>query len=192
MIHSRCELNEAYKDILIKDSVLIEFNFLYPNIILKLDKLGALLLNNPFAINELRKYLLKENKTSDDRYFINTFFLSLSKDDRNKVIQCANAFNDRLEEDFQDLIIYIDTDTAYFTKVNDDILNLYSKIDIPFTLFKIEYAYFLDIKKYIYSELNEIKYSNLLLTSSNAHLKETCFSKFLCEIRNDKLNKILV
>lgn len=195
MMQSMCVLGEAYRNRLIKDSISVEFKFLYANIILKLKEHNLLSKEyDAYGISRLEQLLSKENKASDDRYFINSFFTHLSENDRGIVSEYANYFYEKLIDNFRDSIIYINTDIAYFTQVNNSIIEVYNKTNIPFNMSKIEYLYFLDERKYIYKKLSDIKCSYILRLKIKESIQtfNELNSKFLCEIRNDKLNQILI
>lgn len=193
-------LNSNYKDTLLEDLVRIDFNNLYPNIILGLYNEGLIDKEWESDINQLKLFLenvdeLKKKtkqfigKPYDDlqnsilgsykagRIHANTLYGKIKSP---LVVEYLHLVYTDLIEKYRDDIVYIDCDII-ICKQYIDISNIPAKSEMS----KLEYFYIENLKKYI------LFYNGQLETRGHSKFtKEDLLQLVKGEIRQRRLNKI--
>ena len=195
-IQLTCWLNEDRSNILIKDITKIDFNSLYPNILVKLFDLGHIPQSEAESINKIR-YVIENRMTDkqlwlDNKVFVNSYFGKIhSREPKvtHLVTGYMNSFFNSLLVDFIDSIVYVDTDSLFITDRVDEIIEKVRQLDLPFESNVIDYFFIKSKKRYIYSD----EYGFLQIkgfSQSNYLLKEKIVNEIKTMIREDKLESI--
>lgn len=193
-------LNEDCRDILLEDLVRIDFNNLYPNIILGLYNEGLIDTKWESDIKQLKSFLenvdeLKRKtkefigKPYDDlqnsilgsykagRTHANALYAKIKSP---LVVEYLHLIYTDIIEKYADDIVYIDVDMI-ICKKDIDISNIPAKSEIS----KLEYFYIESIKKYI------LFYNGQLETKGHSKFTNKDLLKLIkSEIRTRRLNKI--
>lgn len=193
-------LNEDCKDILLEDLVRIDFNNLYPNIILGLYNEGLIDKKWESDMDQLKSFLenvdeLKKKtkefigKPYDDlqnsilgsykagRIHANTLYGKIKSP---LVVEYLDLIYTDIIEKYADDIVYIDVDMI-ICKKDIDISNIPAKSEIS----KVEYFYIENKKRYI------LFYNGQLETKGRSKFnKEDLLQLVKSEIRTRRLNKI--
>jgi len=193
-------LNDINKGKLHKDLICVSLNVLYPNIILQL--YDNFVINIGKAEAEKIRWFLKNKSTlksvSTNEYgewkiFINSFFggKELNKQEQIFVTEYINLFYEDLIKEFQDDIIYIDTDML-FIKPKPIILECIKKLDIPFDYIESPYFWIESKKRLIYTLNNgEIESKGFSYKRESLLERKKVIEDIIkSEMRNDKLNEI--
>lgn len=193
-------LNEDCKDILLEDLIRIDFNNLYPNIILGLYNEGLIdtkwksdmeqlksflenvdelkrkakeFIGKPY--DDLQDSILKSYKTG--RIHANGLYAKIKSP---LVAEYLHLVYTDIIEKYKDDIVYIDVDMI-ICKKDIDISNIPAKSEIS----KLEYFYIESIKKYI------LFYNGQLETKGHSKFTNKDLLKLIkSEIRTRRLNKI--
>lgn len=151
-------INDKFKNTIIKNVNLIEFENLYANIIIQFHEYGinfteAVGINDIFKLKELLKnkeLYYKTEKWEEWKLFVNTFYKKIdifsyatNSDLHNLIVQYAYQIMKELSENNKS-IIYIDTDCIYY-KGNINLLD----INLKYKVKKINYFLFSGKKRYI-------------------------------------------
>lgn len=186
-------LNQDCKDILLEDLIRIDFNNLYPNIILGLHNEGLidsewesdikqlkLFLEN---INELKKKSLSTDSEDSMRYKLgrthaNTLYGKIKSP---LVVEYLHLVYTDLIEKYGDDIVYIDVDII-ICKKDIDITTIPSN---RYEMSRIEYFYIENLKRYI------LFYNGQLETKGHSKFNEKDLLQLVkSEIRQRRLNKL--
>lgn len=193
-------LNEDYREILLEDLIRIDFNNLYPNIIVGLYNEGLIDTKWESDIKQLKSFLenidelkrmTKEfiGKPYDD--FQNSILSSYksgrvhanglyAKIKSPLVVEYLHLIYTDLIEKYKDDIVYIDVDMIICKKDID-----ISKIPAKSEISKVEYFYIESIKKYI------LFYNGQLETKGHSNFTNKDLLQLIkSEIRTRRLNKI--
>ncbi len=165
-VMATCHINNPkYNTLRIKkDLIQIDFNSLYPNVLIKMYDEGLLPLEKD-NIDNIR-YLIEnreEIKKDDDKYYqlkvtVNSYWAKLYRRDPSKAniaVEYLTHFYNELLYKHNDNIIYIDADMIIIEKL-DNIIEDIEELDIPYTIKDINYFYLMSKKRYAYIDKGKL------------------------------------
>lgn len=195
-----CELNSSYKGIHIEDEIIkLEFKKLYTHLIIKFFDEGLIgedifdLVLNKLNTNldEIENLLTKDDYSEHENMLLNSLFGLLDKNDYHSSIRISSYIYSILEyyynKNFEN-ILYIDTDTIYMTKFEDE--DFIKRIGIPYNLSIISNIYFIRSKKYIFLDNLEIKTRGMNKKQLELENVDLIMSEMKTIIRNKKLKDL--
>ena len=194
------ELNSSYKGIHLEGEIIkLEFKRLYTHLIIKFFDEG-LIGENIFEstlnklntnLDEIENLLAKGNYSEHENMLLNSLFGLLSKNDYHSSIRISSYMYSILEyyynKNFEN-ILYIDTDTIYMTKFEDE--DFIKSIGVPYNLSIINNIYFLRKKQYIFLDNLEIKTRGMSKKYLDGSDIEDVISEMRASIRNKKLKDL--
>ena len=157
-----CWINNDIRGQLLKDVNILEYNILYPFIIIGLYDAGFIDVSEKDNIDRIRYFnnnrdMIKRDpsKYIDERTFSNRYYGKLVQKypkQSELVTQYMRHFWNDILEDNKDNIYYIDTHMVFY---KGD-LNITHDLGIPYTIKNIQYLYMEAKKRYTYLQDNRI------------------------------------
>ena len=191
-----CWLNPDKNNILLKDITKIDFNSLYPNLIVKLFDAGYIPTSEAKSIEHIR-YVIENRPGNkqlwlDNREFVNSYFGKVHRREpivTHLVTNYMNLFFNSLLNEFIDSIVYIDIDCIFTTNRVDEIIEKVKELNLSFDSDTIDYFYIRSKKRYIYmDECNTLQVKGF--SKSDYILRDKIVSDITSMIREDKLESI--
>ena len=208
-------LNNKFSKQILKGVKVINFENMYPTIFKQMFDNGYLPESEEPYIKKIESWLtrkqtgldkkLSPQQCQDLRFFKNAYYGNLYKRNPeycNLLVEYINVFYSKINEDkkfYEENLIYYDTDSI-FLKDEEPIIDYLNELNIPYEINDVNYLYIEGLKRFIFTnklggvEVKGIRsnkktnrYKNAL--KSNSELMENIIRR---EIRNDKLNKILI
>lgn len=159
-----CYINKPrYNTLTIKKNLVqIDFNSLYPHILIQMYDEGLLPLEKD-NIDNIR-YLIEnreEIKKNESNYYqlkvtVNSYWANLYRRDITKaniVVEYLTKFYNELLYKHNDNIIYIDADMIIIEKL-DNIIEKIEELNVPYNITDINYLYLMSKKRYAYTDNN--------------------------------------
>lgn len=155
-----CRINEDTKGILIEEVTKVEFNSLYPNLLVRLHEEGVLkrlgISIDPHVVHTVgfflkNRYAIKSNIEEYNKYrtWVNSIYIKDVKDQAYQLFDVYYQYTNQYYNDIQDLNkytwLYTDTDVMYFAG-RDVVI---PDIELPRTEDIVELLYIEGKKKYI-------------------------------------------
>jgi len=190
-----CDMDPSIIFNILENVICLDFKHLYANLIIQFYDNGVFKLNDnifKMSIDRLRYLLSKDEKSSDDIKFINSFYGKLYDVDREIALDISSYFNAVLQHIFNSHysnIYYCDTDVIYMSHYDNHMKEFIDKLNLPYTLKSINNIFFIRKKQYLYHN-DVLKIRGLRDKDiDNLNLKPI-INKFKKNIRNKKLESI--
>lgn len=151
-------------------------------------------------VNENYKQKIIEDIIFPDEYKkwktkVNGFWaLKLNKEDQIRTTEYVNIFNQDIFEEFEDDIVYIDTDCIFLKNYNDKLFNKIKDINLSFDKCEVKYLWVERNKSIIYvddSGMVERGFGSSTYREKASIIKRKINNTILSKSRNAKINEIL-
>lgn len=190
-----CNLNDEFKDIIIENVNIIDFESLYPTILVGLYDNGLVGIEKN-VIEKLRyfllnkKILIKEDISLYGEYkiFSNGLYGKIDKKYQKLISDYAYEMMLDIHNNNYSKIIYIDVDSIYY-KGNVDISEYTG--GLKYSVSNIEYFSIFGRKKYISYNLGQIKKSGYYSGHHQSQTISNIIGNMVEKSRNKKINQII-